>query len=102
MWLRSSGLGSTGEKQRERNFDSIKKFLIESVRLERDFPQRVMSSSRLVAFKQWEGPSCGQVISLIAKPDLDFPMKPKLPLSAIIKDVSELKPLLKLIKDLGR
>lgn len=61
-----------------------------------------MSSSLLVAFKQWEAPSSGQVINLIAKPDLDFLMKLKLPLSAIIKDVSKLKPLLKLIKDLER
>lgn len=28
LWLRSSELGSMGEKQRERNFDSRKKFLI--------------------------------------------------------------------------
>lgn len=41
-------------------------------------------------------------MDLVAKPDLDFRVKLKLSLSTIKKDMSKLKPLLKLIKDLER
>lgn len=41
-------------------------------------------------------------MDLVAKPDLDFKVKLKLSLSTIKKDMSKLKPLLKLIKDLER
>lgn len=47
-------------------------------------------------------PSQGKQWASLAKPDLDLKVKPKLPWSAIKKDTSKLKPLLKLIKDLER